>query len=159
MSAPIPARIRAALVARLQTIRQSAGFNTDLGLAVYRGRGAYTLQDLETGPAVNLYVTGEEYHDRSGNQQRLGLNVSIEAFSAYTDDADAVADLLLADIKAAVLKADAPTVLDSGGPLGQRVAYVSATFDLPDPGQRMVMVTVTLRIPYFELYGSPTLTA
>ena len=159
MSAPIPARIRAVLATRLQTIRQSAGFNTDLGLAVYRGRGAYTLQDLETRPAVNLYVTGEEYHDRSANQQRLGLNVTIEAFGAFDADADAVADLLLADIKSAVLSAAAPTLLDSGGPLGQRVAYVSATFDLPDPGQRMVSVTVTLRIPYFERYGAPTLTA
>lgn len=159
MSAPIPARIRAALATRLQTIRQSAGFNTDMGLAVYRGRGAYTLQDLETGPALNLYSAGEEFVDRSANQQRLALTVTIEAFSAYTDDADGVADLLLADIKAAVLSADQPTLTDATGPLGQRLEYVSAAVDLPDPGQQMVMVTVTLRIPYFELYGSPTLTA
>ena len=159
MSAPIPARIRDVLVSRLETIRQSAGFNTDLGLAVYRGRGAYALQDLATGPAVNLYVTGEEYHDRSANQQRLGLNVTIEAFSAFDADADAVADLLLADIKSAVLSAAAPTLLDSGGPLGQRVAYVSSAFDMPNPGEQMVSVTVTLRVPYFERYGSPTLTA
>ena len=159
MSAPIPARIRDVLVARLQTIRHAAGFNTDLGLALYRGRGAYTLQDLETGPALNLYSAGEEFVDRSANQQRLALTVTIEAFSEYTTDADATADLLLADIKAAVLSVDEPRLTDADGPLGQRLEYVSAAVDLPNPGERMVSVTVTLRCRYFERYGAPTLTA
>ena len=156
---PLPARIRAVLVARLQAIRQSAGFNTDLGLAVTRGRGAYALQDLATGPAVNLYTPGEEYQDASGNQQRQALDITIEAFSAYDTDADATADLLLADIKAAVLSVDEPRLTDADGPLGQRLEYVSAAVDLPNPGERMVSVTVTLRCRYFERYGAPTLTA
>lgn len=159
MSAAIPARIRDVLVARLQTIRQIAGFNTDLGLAVYRGRGAYALQDLATGPAVNLYATGEEFHAAMGNQQRLALNITVEAFSAFDPDADAVADELLADIKAAVLSAAQPTLTDATGPLGQRLEYVSSAVDLPNPGEQMVSVAVTLRVPYFERYGAPTLTA
>lgn len=155
----IPARIRDVLVARLQTIRRVDGFNTDLGLAITRGRVAYAVQDLATGPVANLYTQGEEYLDRSGNQQRNALTVIVEAWGQYDHDADAVADELLADIKAAVLSAAQPTLTDAAGPLGQRLEYVSASVDLPDPGQRLVSVTVSLRCPYFERYGAPTLTA
>jgi len=155
----IPARIRAVLIARLETIRQADGFNTDMGLAVYRGRASYTVQDLATGPAVNLYTSGEEYLDASGNQQRQVLAITVEAFAAFDTDADAVADGLLADIKAAVLRADQPTLTDAAGPLGQRLQYVTSSVDLPDPGERMVCLTVNLRCQYFERYGAPTLTA
>jgi len=155
----IPARIRDVLIARLETIRQADGFNTDMGLAVCRGRAAYTAQDLATGPAVNLYSSGEEYLDASGNQQRQTLAITVEAFATFDTDADAVADGLLADIKAAVLRADQPTLTDAAGPLGQRLQYVTSSVDLPDPGERMVCLTVNLRCQYFERYGAPTLTA
>jgi hypothetical protein len=36
---------------------------------------------------------------------------------------------------------------------------VSASFDLPSPGEQIVSVTVALRCRYFERYGAPTLTA
>jgi len=117
------------------------------------------VQDLATGPAVNLYTSGEEYLDASGNQQRQVLAITVEAFSTFDADADAVADALLADIKAAVLRADQPTLTDAAGPLGQRLQYVTSSVDLPDPGERMVCLTVNLRCPYFERYGAPTLTA
>ena len=155
----IPARIRDVLVARLQTIRRVDGFNTDLGLAVTRGRAAYAEQDLSNGPAANLYTPGEERVDGAGNQQRNALSITVEAWDIFDHDADAVADRLLADIKAAVLSAAQPTLSDAAGPLGQRLDYVSASIDLPDPGQRLVSVTVTLLCPYFERYGAPTLTA
>jgi len=153
----IPARIRDALAARLQTIRRVDGFHTDMGLAVTRGRVAYAEQDLLGGPALNLYTPGEDYLDHMGSQQRNVLNITVEAWGLFDHDADAVADQLLADIKAAVLSAEQPVLTDVAGPLGQRLEYVSASVDLPDPGQRLVSVTVSLRCPYFERYGAPTL--
>ena len=156
MSAPIPARIRDVLVSRLETIRQSAGFNTDLGLNVARGRVAYSRADLEFGPAVNLSTPGEELIDITGLQHRIGLQISIEAFSLYADDPDATADALLADIKDAVLSADEPRLTDDAGPLGQKLEYLSAATDLPDPGELIVQVTAQLRCRYFERYGAPS---
>lgn len=159
MTAPIPIRIRDVLIGRLETIRQAAGFNTDLGLAIYPGRGGYALQDVTDCPRANVYAAGEAPRDFSGNQQRIEREFAIEAFSAYADDADAVAELLLADIKAAVFIADQPRLADAAGQLTQKLEYVSAAIDLPTPGEQMVSVTVTVRCTYFERYGAPTLTA
>ena len=159
MSAPIPARIRAVLVLRLQTIRRVAGFHTDMGLRVARGPVAYDRAALAFGPAVNLYTPGEELIDITGLQHRIGLQITVDAFSLFDDDPDAIADDLLADIKAAMLSADDPSLADAAGPLGQKLEYLSAATDLPDPGEQIVHVTAQLRCRYFERYGAPSFTA
>ncbi len=159
MSASIPARIRAALVQRLQTIRRAAGFHTDMGLHVARGPVAYSRDDLAQGPALNLYTPGEELIDITGKQHRIGLQITVEAFGLFDADPDAIADDLLADIKAAVLSADDPSLSDAAGPLGQKLEYLSAATDLPDPGEQIVHVTAQLRCRYFERYGAPSFTS
>ena len=157
-AASVARRARQAVALRLHDIRTLAGYNTDMGLYVSTGRIAPTADALSVGPAVTVYTPSEEFIEPSGNQQRIALSITVEAFAAYLDDPDTVADDLLADLKTALLRAAQPALTDAEGPIGQRLAYVSADIDLPDPGEQMVMVTVTLRCPYFELYGSPNLT-
>ena len=155
----IAGRARRAVAERLRAIRAVDGYHTDMGLAVTAGRTSLGPADLAVTPAVVVYTPTEEFLDASGDQQRIALNITVEAFAVYDQDADAVADDLLADLKTALLRAEQPGLADAAGPIGQRLEYVSAGIDLPDPGERLVMVTVTLRCRYFERYGQPQLTS
>jgi hypothetical protein len=157
-TASVARRARQAVALRLQDIRTLAGYYTDMGLYVHTGRVSFTAEALSVGPAVTVYTPTEEFVDLSGNQHRIALSITVEAFAAYTDDPDTVADDLLADLKTALLREAQPALTDAAGPIGQRLAYVSADIDLPDPGEQMVMVTVLLRCHYFERYGAPALT-
>lgn len=153
----VAGRARRAVVERLRAIRAVDGYYTDMGLAVIAGRTSLGPADLAVTPVVAVYTPAEEFIDLSGDQHRIGLTITVEAFAVYDQDADTVADDLLSDLKTALLRAEQPALADATGPIGQRLEYVSAGIDLPDPGERLVMVTVTLRCRYFERYGAPAL--
>lgn len=165
----IAGQIRAALAARLADATIANGYATDLGLHVFSGRPLLAGQDLDTGPSVALTTPKESIRDRSGNQQRIALDVEVQAAARAdlplpadvptpTSPAD-VADALLGDIKRAVLRDTQLRIETVGAALSMRLEYIEADLDLPDSGEALVSVTVRFGCTYFEKYGDPAATA
>lgn len=161
----IAARIRAAVAAHAQAIRRSNGYATDMGLRVLRGVSPLTLSaaDLEGGPVLVIGADPDRQETgvlRAGEKQQNTLHLIATALQLTGDDVPQdVADVLLADIKRALLMDPQEGVRDADATLlGGAVEYTGSRYELPGPGESIVIVEMMLTCRYAETYGRPDTT-
>lgn len=158
----VAARIRTVVATRAQAIRQADGYATDMGLRVLRGISplAVSAADLDIGPVL---VVGADPDGQERAVQRVGAQLHndlrlMATALQLTGDAipQDVADVLLADLKRALLVDPHQGLRDAAGVLlGGPLEYAGSSFDLPGPGEAIVTVEMTLSCRYAEGYGTP----
>ena len=96
MTDTIRERIVSAIVTGLAAVRTTAGYNTEIGAAVYRARSA---MDPDDAPLTNVFAGRETaIADRYG-RTRITLPVTVEAAATFTGDAHyTTEELLLGDL-------------------------------------------------------------
>lgn len=155
-------RIALALAGMCGAIQRANGYATDAGLRVYPGRQAvFSAEDLIDGPLI-VIAPAEEFEqpiDAAPQKLRHSVAHTVTA-AALLDGADALASAhdLLADLKRALLRVDVPRPVEAGQVLGEAITYAGATVELPQPGEQVLSVTVTLTVGYSERRGDPTTT-
>jgi hypothetical protein len=151
-------QIALAVFERLQTIRRAAGYRTDLGARLYRGR---TSISDETLPAAVITQGEDEIeaqavtHKKStGNEVicnvLLPMSIDIVAPAEHPDHPDDTAHAFVADIKRAVFSGD----LTWGG-LATHTRYMGRLFNPPEPGSNLITARVNIRIGYIEDLAKP----
>jgi hypothetical protein len=142
--------IATAIVDRLKTIRSNAGFNTNVGAAVYRGR-----QQLAEPNACTLFE-GEE--DASGSAYIEPYTVT--AIIHFTAEAAVVCDPLNPDVAGHDLAEDMQKALFSGsatlgGLLASPLIYTGRVIQPRKDGQAIVTVQIKLDALYTLTPANP----
>lgn len=153
MSLPVSERVLNAIVARLQEITLSNGYNTDAGSKTFRAKRTFDTGDL---PGCSVWDSGEETEQGSSNHSAMLMRqlVTVEAHVA-SDKADSgvQAGFLKADVKRAVLSGG--NLTDDDGGLGE-VVYLGASVEAAPSGGNTEVTNVNFVVLYKETRGDPT---
>lgn len=96
--------IAKAITARVQTIRVEAGFHTDIGVRVYRGKTNVAEQDL---PCAVLVEADDRVRDYKRREVKLLQRYIIEAGAPCdVDNPNDTAHKMIADVKRALFGGD-----------------------------------------------------
>jgi len=153
----IAARIRAAAAARIAQILPANGYATSMGQRLYHGRMHFAQADLAAGPIAVLHMPEEATAgDDAESCYQVDTSIIVEAHAlpADRDHPALTADILLGDIKRAMLRRDDPRLTDPAV-LTDSVRYLRSSQAMPEPGQLAVSVLAEFGVRYSEIYGSP----
>lgn len=142
--------IAAMIASRVGQITVANGYNTDIGLRVFRGRMALNVKDL---PCIVLAEEGDSVQEVKGTKVRLTQRYTIEGH----DVCDPVqpndkAHEILKDIKRSIFGGD----LSFGGALRPNdLAYSGRSIAARDDGTAICAASVDIEISYVEDLSDP----
>lgn len=142
------ADIAAVIVARLATIRTAAGYATQAGATVYRGRRHVPEEAM---PCLTLIEGDDNVIERNENQASIVLPFTIEGHIACDPDhPNDAAHRLIADIKRSVFGGD-PRL----GGLAKDTFYTGRIISPRVDGVTAVVVAVSLEVRMVETVDAP----
>jgi hypothetical protein len=142
--------IAATVASRLATIKVVNGYNTDIGLRVFRGRMSLNVKDL---PCIVLAEDADTVQEIRGTKVRLTQRYTIEGH----DNCDPLqpndkAHEILQDIKRAIFGGD----LSFGGALRPNdLAYSGRSIAAREDGTAICAASVDIDISYVEDLSDP----
>lgn len=141
-----------ALTAVLQTITTVNGFNTNIGLRVFRGRGAFEPDEMP----LTILVEAE---DRVEDQKRSQVKIAQRYIAEGHDNCDPLnpndkAHLMLADLKRAVF-AYSETIDPLGNGLIKSIKYIGRTIAPRPDGQAFVSASIEFECVFVEDLKNP----
>lgn len=137
-----------AIVARLETIQQAAGYNTDAGFQVYAGVRYFN--DDETFPIVAVFTGDETVEKLTYNKYRSGRSVNIEGYVKDDSTATVSIEQLIEDVQRAVESDD-----ESLGGVVNVLDYTGIEeIEQPEAGSDIAGVRITYIFEFDREYGS-----
>jgi len=145
--------IAAELAARLATITKANGYNTDIGLHVFRGKRR--LDEEHHLPCVVLVEGNDTPADDSGTNASLNQRYLFEAHDACDPDhPNDKAHLIIADLKRAIFSGEPKHGLRLNGKAKQ-VAYKGRTIGAREDGAAIVFAGIHIDVLYTEDLANP----
>lgn len=141
------AQIAAALAARLAQVTTTGGYETDVGLTVYRGR-----RNTEPGPHITLYE-GEDTAKEQSLKAVVHLTQVYVAEAVDTCDPDNPNDRahqILSDLKRAVFGSD-----QTLGGLVKTIEYRGRLIGTREEGQDYCFASIRFAVEYVEDLKAP----
>lgn len=144
--------IALAISARLSVIDTTAGYNTDAGLTIFRGKPGIDDQDA---PCIVLVELGDESQAKDGRlsvEHLVTLRFVAEGHIACDpDNPNDAAHLLIADMKRALWGPKEPTL----GGLAKALRYTGRIIDPRHPGALSVAAGVEFEVDHHEDLANP----
>jgi len=149
MAQTIREKIISSIVDRLEQIRIVNGYNSEIGLNVFRCRQA--IDDASELPCANLWPMMDEQIDYKYGEIHATMPIKIEAFQTFTgNNASVESEKILGDLMYALTKSD-PT-----GGYSDNLLYVGGGVEsYPPDGTRIIGVHVDLEIQYYFKNDNP----
>ncbi len=148
----LASELSAAIKTRLQGITIANGYNTDIGLRVFAGRGSINIEEV---PCIVLVEEDESVEEQSGTQARVVLPYTIEAHDACDPlNPNDKAHLMLADLKRAIFAGDRTF----GGKLikpKDGLQYTGRSIEVRPDGVKLVAASITIEVRYVENLSEP----
>jgi len=150
MSDTVTKQVLAAVTTRLEVIRTTAGYNTNAGASVYRGRRQFQPTEL---PAISIFALEEDYSD-TGHADRMSntltIRINVHDDLENTDNPQDKIQDLVGDVKKALFLTDRGLsgLLSDLKPI--RVATTT-----PDDVSQSVAAVIIAAAEYPEMYGDP----
>lgn len=142
MSNPVSYQVLDALRTRLQAISLDGGFNTDAGERVYLGKRRINPDQLDIGPAINIYDTEDEVDEETAawdESVRATMTIMVDAFIRDVDgEGTELAHLVIQDIFNAALSATDLTLSGVALDLG----YAGRTIEYPEVGGDTIAISM-----------------
>lgn len=149
MSSVSASDIALELASRLATITVANGFNTDIGLRVYRGRRDIAVESLPCTVLAELEDVVEDRSGRKGHLVKLSQVYAIEGHDLCdADHPNDKAHLVIKDLKRAVF----------GAPFTLQVAavdYRGRTIGVRNPGLNAVPAAIRISVQFSEDLATP----
>lgn len=144
------ADIAALVAARVATIKVVNGFNTDIGLRVFRGRMSLNVKDL---PCVILVEEADTVEEVKGTKVRLTQRYVIEGHdNCDPEHPNDRAHLILKDIKRAIFGGD----LSFNGALRPNdLAYAGRSIAAREDGTSICAASIEIDLTYVEDLADP----
>ena len=143
-----------AIYERVSTIRVANGYNTDIGLKVFRGRRTADEKDV---PMSFIVEGDDEVLQQQTNEVRVAIPFAIEGHTACDPDNpnDAVHDIV-ADLKRAIFGGDRTfggLVRSNNG--GQPLQYMGRTIGEREDGAKVVGAAILFKAEIMENLSNP----
>ena len=137
-----------AIIARLQAILISGGYNTDAGNQVYSGLRYF--QDDSTFPILTVFSGEEVVEKLTYNSYRSERTINIEGYVQDKSTPTASIEQLIEDVQRAIEQPD----ISLGG-LVEVVDYTGVEeIDPPEAGSDIAGVRITYLVTYQRVYGA-----
>lgn len=144
--------IALAISARLSLIDTTAGYNTDAGLTIFRGKAGLDEQDA---PCIVLVELGDESQPKEGRlsvEHLVTLRFMAEGHATCDpDNPNDAAHALIADIKRALFGPRDPTL----GGLSRALRYTGRVIDPRHAGALSVVAGVEFEVDHHEDLANP----
>lgn len=145
-------QIGQALHARLAAIATAAGYHTNLGEHVYRGRLAIDDSVLQSVTVAELDERGTQKPGRLSAERKVTQRYAIEANAVCDpDNPNDTAHDCIADIKRALFAPADPTL----GDIAADLRYLTKSINARDFGSDRVVATVEIEVDYLENLANP----
>lgn len=142
--------LAALVAARVATVRVANGFNTDVGLRVFRGRMSLNVKDL---PCIILAEDADTVLEVKGTKVRLSQRYIIEGHDTCDPEhPNDKAHLILKDIKRAIFGGD----LSFGGSLRPNdLEYAGRSIAAREDGTSICAASIEINLSYVEDLSNP----